>query len=194
VFSLVRPTTAAIERQVAAARDKQVDGPLALTLPHGLDAGRLTVNWAHDHSRSLVGEGEAAFSAAKHAFARWAPFDLGWARVANPQATIVTGEVLAIEFQTFGLWSVNLSRIVETIDTADWFGFVYSTTGMHVEQGDERFLLEFDRGTGEVWYDLEAFSRPRHPVTRLGYPVARMLQHRFARESHLRVREVTHSA
>ncbi len=194
MFSLVRPTAAAIDRQVAAARDAQVDGPVSLTLPHGIDTSRLTLDWAHDHSRSLVGEGESSFLSAKRAFARWAPFDLGWARVANPLAAIAMGEVLAVEMRTFGLWSVNLSRIVETIDTADWFGFVYSTTGMHVEQGDERFLLEFDLATGEVWYDLEALSRPRHPLVRLGYPVARELQHRFARESHRRMREVTHSA
>jgi hypothetical protein len=34
-----------------------------------------------------------------------------------------------------------------------------------------------------VWYDLYAFSRPGHFVARLGYPLGRRLQRRFARES-----------
>jgi uncharacterized protein (UPF0548 family) len=34
-----------------------------------------------------------------------------------------------------------------------------------------------------VWYDVVAFSRARHPLARLGYPLARRVQRRFARES-----------
>src|SRR5262245_44309849 len=33
------------------------------------------------------------------------------------------------------------------------------------------------------WYDLRSFSRPGQALTALGYPIARMLQNRFARES-----------
>jgi uncharacterized protein (UPF0548 family) len=60
---------------------------------------------------------------------------------------------------------------------------------MHVETGQEKFLIEFDPATGNVWYELEAVSRPRHPLVRLGFPIARALQHRFARDSHRRMRE-----
>ena len=34
-----------------------------------------------------------------------------------------------------------------------------------------------------VWYDIHAFSRPQQAMVRLGFPFARMLQRRFARES-----------
>jgi uncharacterized protein (UPF0548 family) len=34
-----------------------------------------------------------------------------------------------------------------------------------------------------VWYDLLAFSRPKKFHARAGYPYARFLQKRFARES-----------
>jgi uncharacterized protein (UPF0548 family) len=60
---------------------------------------------------------------------------------------------------------------------------------MHVEQGAERFLLEFDATTGDVHYVLEAISRPRHLFARLGLPISRAFQHQFARESHRRMRE-----
>jgi uncharacterized protein (UPF0548 family) len=34
--------------------------------------------------------------------------------------------------------------------------------------------------SGEVWYDLLAYSRPRHVAARAGYPLTRLLQRRFA--------------
>jgi len=74
------------------------------------------------------------------------------------------------------------------VDKPHRFGFVYSTTPMHVETGQEKFLIEFDSATGDVWYELEAVSRPRHPLVQLGFPIARALQHRFARDSHRRIR------
>jgi uncharacterized protein (UPF0548 family) len=63
------------------------------------------------------------------------------------------------------------------------FGFAYGTLPGHAESGEERFLVEWDRAGGDVWYDLLAFSRPRHVLARLGYPLARRLQNRFAKES-----------
>ena len=63
------------------------------------------------------------------------------------------------------------------------FGFAYGTLPGHAETGEERFLIEWDRTDNSVWYDVFAFSRPRHPLTRLGYPFARLTQNRFARQS-----------
>jgi uncharacterized protein (UPF0548 family) len=40
-----------------------------------------------------------------------------------------------------------------------------------------------DPSNERVWYDILAFSRPRHPLVRASFPVARMLQKRFARDS-----------
>ena len=53
----------------------------------------------------------------------------------------------------------------------------------HVEAGEERFLVEWDKSTGRVWYDILAFSRPRHLLTRLGNWQVRRMQRRFAHES-----------
>ena len=131
------------------------------------------------------------FAAAKLAFERWAIFDLGWVGVANPQALIARGEVVAVEVHSLGLWTLNLSRIVEIVDTETTFGFLYATTALHVKMGEERFLLEFDPISGDVWYELEAVSRPRHALARLSYPITRAFQHKFACDSHLRMREVT---
>jgi uncharacterized protein (UPF0548 family) len=190
VFHLTPATVARIDRNVAAAAGLPSNSPEGLSLAGGLDrSARLPFGFVHDRSRSCIGRGEPAFSAARQGFRRWAMFDLGWARVANSAALIEPGQIIAMEARTLGLWTLNLSRIEETVDTASRFGFLYATTPMHVEQGAERFLLEFDATTGDVHYVLEAISRPRHLFARLGLPISRAFQHQFARESHRRMRE-----
>ena len=62
------------------------------------------------------------------------------------------------------------------------FGFAYGTLPSHVERGEERFLIEQD-DAGQVWYEIAAFSRPRHWLARLGYPLVRRYQSKFRRES-----------
>lgn len=116
-------------------------------------------------------------------------FDLGWVRVANPSVPIATGSFVVVEAHTLGLWTVNISQIVDTIHTENLFGLVYATTVLHVEEGEERFLLEFDPEHGEVWYDIEAISRPRNLLARLGFPITRHFQHQFSRESRARMQE-----
>ena len=116
-------------------------------------------------------------------------FDLGWVRVVNAAAPIESGQIIAVEVRTLGFWTVNLSRILETVDSETEFGFLYSTTNQHVEQGEETFILRRNPKTAEVSYELEAVSRPRHFLARLGFPIARHFQHKFARDSHRRMRE-----
>jgi uncharacterized protein (UPF0548 family) len=77
------------------------------------------------------------------------------------------------------------------IDEADRFGFGYGTTAMHVERGEERFLVEYYPVSGEVFYDLLAISEPAHWLARLAYPFTRSRQRKFARESHLRMGAIT---
>jgi uncharacterized protein (UPF0548 family) len=140
-----------------------------------------------DYSRTVLGFGDDAFTSARTAIARWREFDLGWVQVADTCVPFATGQIVAVIAHAAGLWSVNLSRIVDTIDTPRQFGFMYSTTPKHVERGEERFLIERDENTGEVSYTLEAVSRPRAALARLAYPYTRKMQHRFARESHTRM-------
>jgi uncharacterized protein (UPF0548 family) len=145
--------------------------------------------FAHDRSRSSLGFGDEVFASAKRAFVNWKMFDLGWVRVVNTTAQIECQQIIAVEVRALGFWSVNLSRILETVDTETQFGFLYSTTNQHVEQGEETFILRRNPETAEVSYELEAISRPRHFLAQLGFPMARFFQHRFARDSHRRMRE-----
>jgi uncharacterized protein (UPF0548 family) len=94
--------------------------------------------------------------------------------------------VVAAIARMFGIWSVNACRVVYVIDepgSIRRFGFAYGTLPDHVEKDEERFMIEWDQGTGEFWYDILAFSRPRHPFIRPGNVYMRRMQKRFGRES-----------
>jgi uncharacterized protein (UPF0548 family) len=189
VFSFTRPSREAIDRALNGAA-LQPACPELLSLREGLTASKLPWGFAHDVSLSEIGRGEAAFARARLALEQWAEFDLGWVRVANASAHVRKGELVAVEARTAQLWSLNLSRIIETVDTPERFGFLYATTAMHVEEGQERFVIELDRSTGRVLYLIEAVSRPRHLLARVGWPIGRAMQSRFRRESHARMRRV----
>jgi uncharacterized protein (UPF0548 family) len=60
---------------------------------------------------------------------------------------------------------------------------MYATTALHVEEGQERFVVEFDPESESVHYLIEAISRPRHVLARIGYPISRAMQRRFRRDS-----------
>jgi uncharacterized protein (UPF0548 family) len=189
VFRLTRPTQASAQAAIAEAGSLPQSQPRFLAIENQNVKKSIPHGYAHDHSRLLLGGGAMTFAAARQAFERWVMFDLGWVRVANPKTHIAVGQVVAVEAHTLGLWTVNLSRIVDVVNSENAFGFVYATTANHVENGEERFLLEFQPESGEVWYDLEAISRPENALAWVGFPLTRHFQHRFARESQARMLE-----
>ena len=104
----------------------------------------------------------------------------------SPESPIQTGVHVAVVARTFGLWWLNAARVVYVVDELGpirRFGFAYGTLPDHAESGEERFTVEWREADGAVWYDILAFSRPRQLLARLGYPFARRLQRRFARDS-----------
>jgi len=136
-----------------------------------------------DRNRIVIGHGAEQFKRAKAAVDGWKMFDLDWIQVFPAHPSIEIGNAIAVVVRHFGFWSVNISRIVYVIDEESRYGFAYGTSLCHSEEGEERFLVEHDPATDEVWYDLYAFSKPKHPLARVGFPIARHLQKRFARES-----------
>ena len=103
-------------------------------------------------------------------------------------APIAVGTTVAVLAHVWGLWIVNACRIVYVINDSgpiETFGFAYGTLPGHVERGEERFTVRWDHADDSVWYEILAFSRPNHWLTRLGYPYVRRLQKRFARDSQL---------
>lgn len=93
---------------------------------------------------------------------------------------------MAMLARSFGIWWLNACRIISVVNEdgpVKRFGFAYGTLPDHVESGEERFLVEWDRADNCVWYDILAFSRPRHILAWLGNPWLRHLQKRFRQQS-----------
>jgi uncharacterized protein (UPF0548 family) len=152
----------------------------------GATASLPPADYVVDHTRIKLGQGEEVFMKAKAALGRWQQFRLGWVEVWSPETPIQTGEVVAVIARNVGLWWLNACRIVYVVDEEEpiqRYGFAYGTLPDHAETGEERFLVERDRASGEVWYDILAFSRPHLLLTRLGYPFVRRVQKRFAKAS-----------
>lgn len=182
MITLRRPTTADLAEFLATQRRLDFTyaavGATSLVPPPGYNV---------DHTRARLGIGEAVFTAGIAALRQWRQFQLGWV-TAGPVATpIEAGQVIAVWAKSMGLWWTNACRIVLVVDdhvgTLRRFGFAYGTLPGHVESGEERFLVEWDQNSGEVWYDILAFSRPRHWATKVGYPLVRLRQRQFARDS-----------
>ena len=136
-----------------------------------------------DHNRIVIGSGESDFERAKTAIRNWEMFNFSWTKLCWPDTPIEAGRTVAIVVRHIGFYSLNACRIVYTIDEGGRFGFGYGTLSEHAETGEERFSVEFDHKTGEVTYDLYAFSKPNQLFARVGYPLSRYLQKRFAVES-----------
>jgi uncharacterized protein (UPF0548 family) len=71
------------------------------------------------------------------------------------------------------------TRVVYVVSEPDRRGFAYGTLPGHPESGEELFLVE--RVDGATFAEVRAFSRPGRWFTRLGGPVVRVAQRRFAR-------------
>ncbi len=183
-----------IRRQTVVAEAAGRPAPRFLSLTNGVTSPQFPAFFSRDYSQSHLGNGAAAFAPARRLFARWEMFNLGWVRVVNTDAQISPNQMVGVEAHSLGLWSLNFCRIIEVIDTPTSYGFLYATTQFHIEEGEERFMLTFDELTGAVTYTLEAVSRPRDPLARLGFPVTRAFQRRFARDSHRRMNEAVLAA
>jgi uncharacterized protein (UPF0548 family) len=181
IFQLTFPST----QQLDALKEAQRHEPL--TYPK--NAPVLSA-YDYDDNRTLLGEGDAVFAAAKAAITRWAMFEGKWARIYSSETPIEAGQLVIMCARAFGFWWLNAARIVYTVDQRRAFGFAYGTLTHHVESGEELFQVEMD-DAGKVWFRIKAFSRPRYWMVRLGYPFARLLQKRFVKDSFKNMKKVT---
>jgi uncharacterized protein (UPF0548 family) len=137
--------------------------------------------------RGRVGTGRAAFTAASTALDSWEMYRTGWTRLCPAFVPVREGELFAVLARHLGLWSLNICRVVYTLREEDErgarTGFAIGTLPDHVERGEERFTVEWDRETDEVSYELFAFARSKPWLAGLTYPLARPLQRRFAADS-----------
>jgi uncharacterized protein (UPF0548 family) len=183
VFLLRKPSEAATRRFVSS----QENLPFSYESVGASREGAAPRGYAVDRYRVKLGEGPEAYTRAVEALRGWRQFDLGWVGLLPPHAPIEVGTTVGVLARHYSFWSLNTARIVYLVEESgevERFGFGYGTLPGHAERGEERFGVEWHRGLdGSVYYDVFAFSRPKHLLAWLGFPFARVLQRRFARDS-----------
>jgi uncharacterized protein (UPF0548 family) len=140
-----------------------------------------------DRHRALLGRGAACYERAKAALQRWEMFDIAWVRLHPANPPIAGNTAFGISARLLIVWSLNYCRIAYTVEDKgeiERFGFGLGTLPGHILAGEERFTVEWNRTDDTVWYHVCAFSRPDQLLSRLGYPVVRLMQKRFTRDSH----------
>jgi uncharacterized protein (UPF0548 family) len=160
--------------------------------------GKMPAGYKVDHARTSLGAGAEVFARARAALDRWDQFGLGWVEVAPAGVPIEPGATVAVLARQFGLWWTSACAIVYVIDEAEGptrrYGFAYGTLPDHAGTGEERFLIEWDRESDEVWFDILAFSKPQWFVSRHNYWYMRRLQTRFGPGSARAMRQAVAAA
>jgi uncharacterized protein (UPF0548 family) len=175
MFLFTCPTNAQIEEFLSARKADSFSYPEV-----GATRGSPPSGYNVDHNRVVLGRGEVDFSRAKRAVREWKMFDVPGLKLFYPNTPIEQGRDVAPLAHHLGFYSLNSCRIVYVIDEPNVFGFAYGTLTEHAEICEERFKVEFDPDSGDVWYDILAFSRPGHFLVKLGYLYGRYKQKQFA--------------
>jgi len=139
-----------------------------------------------DRREFCLGSGRDLFERARESLFAWRQFEIPWLQLHGASVPARPGQVVATLASFAGFWFYNPCRVVYTefpTGQADSAAFAYGTLQGHVERGEERFQVSFDPRTGEVTYEISAFSRPAILLSKLGYPIVRRLQKRFAESS-----------
>ena len=175
MFFLTRPTDTQIAEFIRKCEEDSLSypevGATRETTPPGYDI---------DHNRIMLGHGESIFERAKAAVRGWKMFEVPGLELCYPDTPIETGRNVAPLAHHLGFYSLNSCRVVYVIDEPNKFGFAYGTLTDHMEIGEERFTVELNPDSGEVWYDILAFSRPGNILVKLGYFYGRYKQKQFA--------------
>jgi uncharacterized protein (UPF0548 family) len=169
------PSDDAIRRFLAEQQE------LPVTYEEGMTRGAAPSGFNADYLRYKLGTGAPVFERAVAAMRSWTMFQQKGIRLESGGRLPEVGTTVAIIVRVGPLWWSNACRVVYVIDDAGpvrRVGFANGTLLGHAECGEEVFCIEQD-AAGDVWYDLRAYSHPRHWLARLGYPLTRSMQRRF---------------
>jgi len=177
MLSLRQPSAAHLARLAAAAETSELTypelGATARPLPGGYQHGR----WETD----LGPYDEARFGRLADAMERW-QIQLSAGLAVWPAGPVRPGLTFALALPLPAGWALAAGRVVYVTSEPGRRGFAYGTLPRHPECGEEAFHLV--RAGGRLRLEIVSFSRPQHPLARLGAPAARALQRR-ANEAYL---------
>lgn len=170
--------------EVGATRRVPLEGPAA-----GLPSEFAPPGFVVDRHGAALGRGKAVFLRACAALRAFAMFPPAWTRVhlLECEGPLREGSVFVTVIRHCGFYSAMPSKVVYWVEERGrlhHFGWALGTLPGHPQCGEERFWVSWDPESDDVRYEVVAFSRPRDLLVRLGRPYARLLQGRFARDSH----------
>lgn len=137
----------------------------------GATAGEMPPGYHHVRARRVVGHGRADFERAADALLAGEAQRRAGARVTLSETPMRAGTRVTMRLGVFRI--PCLVVWAERTDTVA--GFAYGTLPGHPERGEERFTLTL-QPTGEVVFDIAAFSAPGRWFTRVGAPLGRLVQ------------------
>lgn len=144
---------------------------------HGATAGEMPPGYHHDEWEADLGPfSPDTFGRLADELRRWRA-QTGSGLTIYPGEPVRPGLTFALWFRLPAAYATAAGRVVYLTDEPDRSGFAYGTLPAHPEQGEEAFHLV--READRLLFRVRAFSRPRHPLARLGAPVSRTLQRRM---------------
>ena len=178
MFRLTRPTSFELSSFLDEQRGLEPSyAEVGATHP---DTGNPPDGYEADYFRLYLGQGDEIFHDACEQLRAWRMYRQSWLTLYPKKPEVCGGTVASVTARHLGFYSVSAVRVVFVVDEPGQLAFAVGTLPGHVERGEERFRV-YRLGGGSVWFDILAYSKPNHPLVRLGYPVARRVQKRFAR-------------
>lgn len=142
--------------------------------------GPLPEGYQHLRHRTLLGTGPAVMAAATDAVLEWWMHRAVGVRISASASRARPG-VMIDGRAGVGPLRIAVPCVVVWAEEGDWrAGFAYGTREGHPEIGEAAFVLHRD-DIDDVWLTVTAFSRPAGPSTRIGWPLVRLCQRRYAR-------------
>lgn len=177
MFAVKRPSPATLAQYLEQQRDLELSYPeVGATHPR---RERIPGGYTKDYTRFLVGHGEKAFTQARERLRTWQMYAQPWLELYPSPPSTDEGSASCVVARHVSFYFVSAFRLVYALEEPRQSAFAIGTLPGHALRGEERFrAAQLDDGS--VWVDILAFSTPQHPLVRLGYPLARTLQRRFA--------------
>src|SRR5215469_19153 len=174
MFSLRQPSEAALAEIVAEQSARRLSYPQVGATAAEVGHEAMPPGYAHDRWTCDLGAfDEELFVRAATALGTWA-VQRGAGITVFPSSPVEPGLTFALALKLPVGYVKAAGRVVYVTDEPGRYGFAYGTLPAHPEQGEEAFHLS--RNGARLTFTVAAFSRPRHPLARLGAPVARALQ------------------
>lgn len=184
MFTLLKPSGAEIAEFVAAQSNQN----FSYAEVGETKNRRAPEDYPINELRGKLGEGGRIYEKAVIALRSWQMYATDWTEVHPRGVPISAGEAFVTLVYHLGFWSLNPCRVVYAFEEeeADRFcrsGFAIGTLPQHSEAGEERFMIEWDKETNAVYYDLYAFARAHNWMAKIGFPFVPLFQKRFAADS-----------